>query len=370
MDGVPGVSQVRQSVTNCLGAAVLTLMQFPIPPGGNFTYRFSTGSEYGFYWYHSHFRAYYNDAVRGPLLIHPSPQRRRPFESLAQNTMELNAMLRAERNATPLVLSDWYHRTSDVVYNEYLTTGAFPQCVDSLLANGRGRVQCLPANVLEAGPGLGMTSVVANDPHDPDPMMMSPSSRTMSGMQMSTATSSRMSMSSGRSSSMSASSMSMNVQMGRHKRSDGSTAVAAERRPRSMDMMSATAASTAPMASMSGMMDMSMSKLGPKGCSMQVMFKPGFDASSLPPETCNSTTSDLFMLNVDSPLGWAAIHLVNAGAVSRLTVSLDAHSMYVYAADGLYVEPREVKVSANGYVSIDDANLSRFCTCPSASDIP
>merc|ERR1712169_89358 len=39
MDGVPGVTQ------------------FPIPPGGNFTYRFSTADEYGFYWYHSHFRA-------------------------------------------------------------------------------------------------------------------------------------------------------------------------------------------------------------------------------------------------------------------------------------------------------------------------
>merc|ERR1711977_198418 len=78
--------------------------------------------------------------------------------------------------------------------------------------------------------------------------------------------------------------------------------------------------STSPMATMSGMAD--MSSLGPKGCSMQMMFKPGFNASSLPPETCSNTTSELFMFNVDASQGWTAFHLVNAAAVSRLSVSL------------------------------------------------
>lgn len=82
-----------------------------------------------------------------------------------------------------------------------------------------------------------------------------------------------------------------------------------------------------------------------------MMFKPGFNASSLPPETCSNTTSELFMFNVDASQGWTAFHLVNAAAVSRLSVSLDGHSMFVYAADGLYVKPQEVKVS--------------FCGCPS-----
>jgi len=50
------------------------------------------------------------------------------------------------------------------------------------------------------------------------------------------------------------------------------------------------------------------------------------------------------MFDVDASQGWAAVHLVNAGAVSRLSVSLDGHSMFVYAADGLYVEPQEVQV--------------------------
>ncbi|KAK0891582.1 hypothetical protein LTR91_024576, partial [Friedmanniomyces endolithicus] len=122
MDGVPGVTQ------------------YPIPPGGNFTYRMSLDDQYGFYWYHSHLNAYYDDAVRGPLLIHPSPSLLRPFESLARNDAERDALLQAEKAATPVLLTDWYHNVSDVVLRQYETTGAFPSCVDSLLANGQGRV--------------------------------------------------------------------------------------------------------------------------------------------------------------------------------------------------------------------------------------
>ncbi|KAF4469743.1 cupredoxin [Fusarium albosuccineum] len=138
MDGVPGVSQE------------------PIPPGGNFTYRFSTGSEYGFFWYHSHVRAYYNDAIRGPLLIRPAASRKRPFASLARNDDDSDALHGAERDATNILLNDWTHELSDVVFSRYLKTGAFPSCVDSILANGKGRVQCLPKDDLEAGPGLGI----------------------------------------------------------------------------------------------------------------------------------------------------------------------------------------------------------------------
>ncbi|KIW52025.1 hypothetical protein, variant 3 [Exophiala xenobiotica] len=315
MDGVPGVTQ------------------FPIPPQGNFTYRFSTGSEYGIYWYHSHFRAYYNDAVRGPLLIHPSPSRRRPFESLARDSTELEVMLQAERAATPLLLTDWYHRLSDVIYDEYFTTGAFPQCVDSLLANGYGRVQCLPESILQAGPGLGLESIVASDPHDPLSTPMPTASYTMSDMLMDTMSSSSTSMDS----------MSMDTSMSMHKRSDHATITAADSTVSGgLSMLPATNTSTSSMATVSGIAD--MSSLGPKGCSMQMMFKPGFNASSLPPEICSNTTSEQFMFDVDASQGWAAVHLVNAGAVSRLSVSLDGHSMFVYAADGLYVEPQEVQV--------------------------
>jgi FtsP/CotA-like multicopper oxidase with cupredoxin domain len=43
--------------------------------------------------------------------------------------------------------------------------------------------------------------------------------------------------------------------------------------------------------------------------------------------------------------GWLALNFVNSGSISDLRVSLDAHSLWVYAADGLYVTPQEVQVS-------------------------
>lgn len=135
------------------------MFQYPIPPGGNFTYRFSVRDQYSFYWYHSHFRAYYNDAIRGPLLIHPAFNRSRPFEKLAgDNSADLANILQAENSATNILLNDWTHETSDTIYRRYIETGAFPFCVDSLIVNGHGRVTCLPEHILQAGTGLGLGS--------------------------------------------------------------------------------------------------------------------------------------------------------------------------------------------------------------------
>ena len=75
------------------------------------------------------------------------------------------------------------------------------------------------------------------------------------------------------------------------------------------------------------------------------MFRPGFNLSSLLPESCTNTSSPLLAIPADSSGGWLALNLVNGGAVSKLSVSLDGHSMYVYAADGLFVSMQEVQVS-------------------------
>ncbi|PYI00346.1 hypothetical protein BO78DRAFT_355831 [Aspergillus sclerotiicarbonarius CBS 121057] len=236
MDGVPGVTQ------------------YPIPPGGNFTYKFSVNSQYGFFWYHTHVRAYYNDGIRGPLLIHPSPARVRPFEKLANTTYERDALLEAERKATNILLNDWSHEPSDTIYARYLETGAYPFCVDSLLANGVGRVECLPKYMLHGMSNMG--------------------TMTMSGMSPS----------------------------------------------------------------------MTMTSLTPRGCSPPMMFRKDFNSSSLPPDTCSNTSSPLLTICAGCEGGWLALNLVNSGASSRLHVSLDTHSMFVYAADGRYVEMQEVKI--------------------------
>ncbi|KAJ9634649.1 hypothetical protein H2199_008934 [Coniosporium tulheliwenetii] len=332
MDGVPGVSQ------------------FPVPPGGNFTYRFSVKDEYGFYWYHSHFRAYYSDATRGPLMIHPSPSRRRPFEELASGNDELSALLQAERDAAPVLLTDWYHRLSDEVFAQYFETGAFPNCVDSLLANGYGRVQCLPDYILQAGAGLGIVTPIAADPHDPTPTPMDSMGAMLTGS---------MSMDSTSMDSMSMNSMTMEMHSMRQRAATEDSAMPGMETSGGMiSSLSVTASATVsqpptepsvmptmmPMSSMSSMSDMGSSPLGPRGCTPPMMFKPGYNLTSLPPETCTNTTSSLLMIPANYSQGWLSLNLVNAASVNRMSVSLDAHSMFVYAADGLFVTLQEVKV--------------------------
>ncbi|KAK0860620.1 hypothetical protein LTR87_017243 [Friedmanniomyces endolithicus] len=84
--------------------------------------------------------------------------------------------------------------------------------------------------------------------------------------------------------------------------------------------------------------------LGPRGCTPPEMFRPGYDINSLLLETCANTTSSSPTIKADHAQGWLFLHLVNAGATTKLSVSLDAHTMFVYAADGLFVEMQEVKV--------------------------
>ncbi|KAI4245837.1 MAG: hypothetical protein L6R42_010101, partial [Xanthoria sp. 1 TBL-2021] len=341
---------------------------YPIAPGGNFTYKFSVGNEYGFYWYHSHVRAYYNDAIRGPLMIRPSPLRRRPFEPLAANNDELAELLQTERDATSILLYDWTHDLSDTVYARYFNTGAFPHCVDSLLANGLGRTKCLPDYILRAGPALGL---------DPTSVRVSDSSQISTGTSLMNMSKMNKRVVTGDSS--------MSDHMAMQEMSTNEMPVMPSMTPMSsmtsmseMDSMSETDSmssmpsmsemdslsetdSMSSMPSMSGSDSMSsmpsmpnmdssmnmqaMGPLSPRGCTPPMMFKPGFNISSLPSETCVNTTSPLLTIHANRTQGWLALNLVNSGAVSKLGVSLDAHSMYVYAADGLFVTLQEVKVS-------------------------
>lgn len=297
MDGVPGVTQNA------------------IAPGGNFTYRFPLDDQYGFYWYHSHFRAYYNDAIRGSITIHPKKSRVRPFQSLATDDNDYNALLEAERKAIPILLTDWYHNLSDEVYADYMSTGAFPNCVDSLLANGMGRVQCLPQEILDCGTNLCKDSN-GNSSIDTD--------RSATSLPMS-------------------SSMSMNMVMASNISREIVSSTSTGMLTPSASMSDHTRGMGLQKRQMSSMSNMS-SALGPRGCVPMTMFKAGFNSSSLAPETCTNTTSALFTVSANASLGWLALDLVNAGSTSKLSVSLDSHSMFVYAADGLYVKVQEVKV--------------------------
>ncbi|KAJ5144445.1 CAZyme family AA1 [Penicillium atrosanguineum] len=326
MDGVTGVTQVSTRYLTKVHLRVAHFTpQYPIPPGGNFTYRFSVKDQYGFFWYHSHVRAYYNDGIRGPLLIRPSPGRSRPFEKLVHGPRERDAILQAERDATPILLNDWTHDLSDIIYARYFETGAFPNCVDSILANGFGRVECLPEYILQAGPSLGYE----NMNHSASSIMTMAMGKR-EGMSMEPPT---------LSSPVLTDTISVDMSMGMS--TDMSMSDTMSRMPTPSVSTSERPMSTS--GTMSGMSP-SMTSLSPRGCMPPMMFKTGYNASSLPPETCTNTSSSLLTIPANHTRGWIALNLVNSGAVSKLSVSLDGHSMFVYAADGLYVEMQEVEV--------------------------
>lgn len=264
-------------------------------------------------------------------MIHPSRTRPRPFEKLAQNSDDLAKLLQAELDAPPVMLNDWTHELSDTIYARYFKTGAFPHCVDSILANGLGRVECLPDYILKAGTGLGLDGSSSSGGSAPSQMSSDSSSMSMMGM------SKRM--------DMGGSSMSADMTMKGMSTTEGPMQMTStSNSPMSSMAPMASMASSASMGSMSS--TPGMGSLNARGCTPPMMFRPGYNVSSLPLATCANTTSSLLTISANHTQGWLSLNLVNSGAVSKLAVSIDAHSMYVYAADGLYVTLQEFKVSS------------------------
>lgn len=230
--------------------------------------------------------------------------------------------MQAETTATSIMLNDWTHNTSDTIYATYFENGVFPYCVDSLLANGMGQVRCLPEYILEAGTGLGLSLA---------PM-------TMAGMEARQMAVMTMIMTS--SSTMIGATATLILM------ANGSSMASTASMPLQSSMIGMAASSMLnPMASSSTSRTLAMPTfLTPRGCTPPMMFKPGYNMSSLPLDTCINTTSPLMTVTGNATIGWLALNLVNSGSVAKLSVSLGAHSMYVYAADGLFVDLLEIKV--------------------------
>ncbi|KAM5352708.1 hypothetical protein ACJ41O_005430 [Fusarium nematophilum] len=128
-DGVPGVTQ------------------HAIEPGHSFNYKFEA-TQHGSYWYHSHFRGQIEDGLFGPIVIHPRPDDPNPFHLISEDEKTLCAMEEAESRVIPLVISDFVHLTSDEKWDMALAAGVEDSCYDSVLFNGKGRVECLPEEVI------------------------------------------------------------------------------------------------------------------------------------------------------------------------------------------------------------------------------
>ncbi|KAJ4359831.1 uncharacterized protein N0V89_000387 [Didymosphaeria variabile] len=121
-DGVPGLSQR------------------PIQPNDTFTYRWNADT-YGSYFYHAHTRGQIDDGCYGPIIIKPKAGIAKPFDKIAPEDVKL--LEAAEARVTPLIISDWRHKTSSETWDLEVAAGLESAvCVDSLLVNGKGAVDC------------------------------------------------------------------------------------------------------------------------------------------------------------------------------------------------------------------------------------
>ena len=130
-DGVPGVTQL------------------PILPGDSFNYTW-TATQHGSHWYHAHSRGQIEDGFYGAILIHPKKHDRqpKPFQLISSDTKTIKALEKAEREAYPLLISDFTHLTSKEKWDLTLESGIEDTCYDSIVFNGKGRVQCLDPDVV------------------------------------------------------------------------------------------------------------------------------------------------------------------------------------------------------------------------------
>ncbi|KAL3467489.1 multicopper oxidase-domain-containing protein [Aspergillus heterothallicus] len=129
-DGVPGVSQR------------------PIAPGGSFLYKWRA-TDYGSYFYHAHLRGQQEDGLYGPIHILPDAAIEKPFALIAEDNADLEAMEKAERNTSPLVLSDVRQLTSEQLWQSQIAGGRDAFCANALLVNGKGTVTCLGRQTID-----------------------------------------------------------------------------------------------------------------------------------------------------------------------------------------------------------------------------
>lgn len=123
------------------------LSQKSIPPGGQFLYKWRA-NQYGSYFYHAHTRGQIDDGLYGPIHIRPSASVEKPFHLITKNSIERRSIERAEQHSSPIMVSDWRQLTSEQVWNAEKATHLDSYCVNALLINGKGSINCLDRNTL------------------------------------------------------------------------------------------------------------------------------------------------------------------------------------------------------------------------------
>lgn len=123
-DGVPGITQ------------------YPILSGDSYTYLFQLKDQYGFYWYHAHFRGYLTDGLYGPIYIRPNKDRERPYTSVVKDKKDLALIESLEKSPSYIIADDSFKLPMDDIMARMFHYGIDPLCILSILLNGKGRVYC------------------------------------------------------------------------------------------------------------------------------------------------------------------------------------------------------------------------------------
>lgn len=119
--------------------------------------------------------------------------------------------------------------------------------------------------------------------------------------------------------------------------------------------------------------------LSAKGCVPPIPALEGpfsNDPSALPASAynvCTATSGQVEVISVDASAGWASINLISSAGVDTLEVSIDNHTMHVYATDGAYIQPQAVTSvtvpNGNRYqamVKLDQVSDTAISAAPSA----
>ena len=123
-DGVPGITQ------------------YPILSGDCYSYLFQLKDQYGFYWYHAHYRGYLTDGLYGPIYIKPNKERERPYDLIVKSKEELALIESLEKSPSYIIADDSFKLPMDDIMARMFHYGIDPLCILSILLNGKGRIYC------------------------------------------------------------------------------------------------------------------------------------------------------------------------------------------------------------------------------------
>ncbi|KAF8751489.1 multicopper oxidase family [Rhizoctonia solani] len=110
------------------------LAQYPIRPGENFVYNFTLYQS-------DSTKMQLDDGLKGTIYIRPDPKKPKPFNQISNDTTPHSALyFRLLKRLSSSY--DYKHYTSEYWMSEWERTDVEQLCIDNIIVNGKGQVQC------------------------------------------------------------------------------------------------------------------------------------------------------------------------------------------------------------------------------------